>query len=428
MKSRSWAIALSAALWLGGCVTGSPPVAHEAGVGDSEATLILVSLDGFRWDYVDWPEAATIGDLAARGVRAEGLIPVFPSKTFPCHYALATGLYPGHNGIVSNNMFDVAIGGEFHLGDRAAVEDTRWWGGEPIWVTAEKQGVRSAAMFWPGTEAEIAGHRPSYWHRYDKGFAFEDRVEQVLAWLDLPKAERPRVITLYFEHPNDVSHEYGPEAAQTRSAIAGVDAQVTALVAGIESRGLADRIDLILTSDHGMADVGPGNVIVLDELADFEDGEIFEQGAFVQIFPNEGRLELLHERLRGAHPELSVYLREESPERYHLRDSPRVAPLIGVPSVGWEALTAARLARSGGRLIAGDHGQDPADSRMHGVFVAYGPSFREGRVIERFESVEIYNLMAAVLGLEPAANDGDPQWPLQVLKSDDARPGAASGR
>ena len=208
--------------------------------------------------------------LAERGVRAEGLIPVFPSKTFPCHYALVTGLYPGHNGIVSNNMRDATIGGEFHLSDRSAVEDPRWWGGEPIWVTAEKNGLPAAAMFWPGTETEIAGHRPSHWHRFDKDFSFERRVEQVLEWLDAEP--RPRVITLYFEHPNDVSHHYGAEAPETRSAVAGVDARLADLLAGIEERGLEGAVDLILTSDHGMADIDPDHVVLLDDYVGIPGG------------------------------------------------------------------------------------------------------------------------------------------------------------
>jgi predicted AlkP superfamily pyrophosphatase or phosphodiesterase len=146
----------------------------------SEEVLILVSLDGFRWDYMDWPEAAHVRALAAHGVCAQGLIPVFPSKTFPSHYTTVTGLHPGHHGIVSNHMIDPTLGSEFHLADRSSVEDTRWWGGEPIWVTAEKAGQVAAAMFWPGTETEIAGIRPTYWHRWDESFAYGARVDRRL--------------------------------------------------------------------------------------------------------------------------------------------------------------------------------------------------------------------------------------------------------
>jgi predicted AlkP superfamily pyrophosphatase or phosphodiesterase len=401
-------LAVVAVLLGSGCTTG-PGLHTGAPTEDAvDPTLILISLDGFRWDYLDWDEAANLRRLAVDGVRAEGLIPVFPSKTFPCHYSIVTGLYPGHHGIVSNNMYDAEIGGEFHLGDRDAVEDARWWGGEPIWVTAEKQGLISAAMFWPGAEAEIAGHRPSHWHRYDKEFTFEARVDQVLEWLDLPRRERPRMITLYFEHPNDVSHRYGPEAPETRDAVREVDARVNDLVSGLAERGLTGEVDLIITSDHGMAEVAIDRMVVIDDYVEFEEGELFEQGAYVQIFPNPGREELLYTALAGAHPDLAIYRRSEIPERFHLRDSPRTAPIIGVPSVGWEVATRGRYERYKVRMLKGDHGQDPADPLLHGIFVANGPSFESGLVIDRFENVEIYNLMATLLGLEPAPNDGDP--------------------
>jgi len=411
-------LAVAVLLLATGCATSPQPATPQAEPGGrraAESTLILVSLDGFRWDYLDWEEASNLRQLAEAGVRAKGLIPAFPSKTFPCHYSIVTGLYPGHHGIVSNNMYDAQIGGEFHLSDRDAVEDTRWWGGEPIWVTAETQGVTAAAMFWPGTEAEIAGVRPTYWHHYDKAFAFGDRVEQVLEWLDLPAAERPRLITLYFEYPNDVSHGFGPEAPETRAAVRDVDGRIGDLLAGLAERGSAADVDLIVTSDHGMADVSTERVVVMDDYVDFEDGEVFEQGAYVQIFPHPGREETIYEALAGAHPDLAIYRREETPERFHLRESTRVAPIIGVPSVGWEALTSDRADRHGGRMLKGDHGQDPAARSLHGLFVAAGPSFRSGLVLERFENVQIYNLLAAVLGLEPAPNDGDPRFWDSVL-------------
>jgi predicted AlkP superfamily pyrophosphatase or phosphodiesterase len=275
-------------------------------------------------------------------------------------------------------------------------------GGEPIWVTAEKQGIKAAAMFWPGSEAEIAGVRPSYWHRYDQEFSFEARVEQVLAWLDLPPAERPRLITLYFEYPNDVSHQYGPQAPETHAAVREVDDRVGDLVAGLAARDLAFRVDLIVVSDHGMADVGPGRVVVIDDFVEFETGELFEQDAYVQIFPAPGRLETLHAALAGAHPELAIYRREEIPGRLHLRGSPRVAPLIGIPSVRWEVATRESFEGYREHMLKGDHGQDPAHPDLHGIFIASGPSFKRGVVIPRFQNVEIYNLMAEVLGLVPA--------------------------
>jgi predicted AlkP superfamily pyrophosphatase or phosphodiesterase/predicted Na+-dependent transporter len=389
------------------------------GAADSvEPILILVSLDGFRWDYLDLVETPNLRRLAAGGVRAKSLIPVFPSKTFPSHYSIVTGLYPGNHGIISNNMIDSRMGGEFHLYDRDAVEDPRWWGGEPIWVTAEKQGVTAAALFWPGSETAVAGLRLTYWKRFDRSLTFDRRVEEVLHWLDLPAAERPRLITLYFEYPNDVSHDFGPESQEAFAAVREVDARVGDLVAGIQKRGLTGTVDLVIVSDHGMAEVGPERTIFLDDHVDLEPGEVFEQGALLQVYPRRGRKKKLYKALTQVSEHLKVYRRRQIPQRYHLRDKSRTPPILGVPDVGWEVATHEVYVAEDRALLKGDHGQDPSDPRMHGIFIAHGPAFRSGLVIDRFECVEIYNLLAAVLNLEPAPNDGTPGSLDPVLDRD----------
>lgn len=389
-------------------VACSPLGSGRLAAAQLEPILVLVSLDGFRWDYLDLVETPNLRQLAADGVRAEGLIPVFPSKTFPSHYSIATGLYPGNHGIISSNMVDSDLGAEFHMWDRAAVEDPRWWDGEPIWVTAEKQGVAAATLFWPGSETEVAGVRPSHWQRYDENLPFESRVEQVLSWLDLPVEERPRMITLYFEYPNDVSHHYGPEAPETFSAVREVDARLGDLVAGVEARGLSNVVNLVVVSDHGMAEVSLERTIFIDDHIDFKPGEVFDQGALLQVYPRPGRKGKLYKELSQVSDHLTVYRRKEIPERYHMRHKSRTPPILGVPDVGWEVATHKVYVADERSLIKGDHGQDPSDPRMHGIFIANGPAFRSGLVIDRLESVEIYNLLAAVLNLEPAQNDGTP--------------------
>lgn len=389
-------------------VACSPAGSRRLAAAQLEPILILISADGFRWDYLDLVETPNLRQLAAGGVRAEGLIPVFPSKTFPSHYSLVTGLYPGHHGIISNNMIDSRMGSEFHLHDRDAVEDSRWWGGEPIWATAEKQGVTAATLFWPGSETEIAGVRPTHWQRYDDSLSFELRVEQVLGWLDLPAEERPGMITLYFEYPNDVSHHFGPEAPEAFAAVREVDVRVGDLVAGIEERGLSNVVNLVIVSDHGMAEISPERTIFLDDHVELEPGEVFEQGALLQVYPRPGRKKKLFKALSQVSDHLTIYRRKEIPERYHLRDKSRLPPILGVPDVGWEVATREVYLADERALMKGDHGQDPSDPRMHGLFIAHGPAFRSGLVIDRFDNVEIYNLLAAVLDLEPAPNDGTP--------------------
>ncbi len=393
---------------VGLCFACSSGDVQQGPAADLEPTLILLSLDGFRWDYLDKVDTPNLRRLAAEGVRAEGLIPVFPSKTFPSHYSIVTGLYPGRHGIWSNTMRDPELG-EFNLGLRSAVEDGRWWDGEPIWVSAEKQGLRSAILFWPGSEAEIGGVRPSDWRKFDSSLPFADRVTEVLGWLDRPAAERPRLIAFYMEEPNDTSHDLGPEATETFAAVRQVDARVGDLLTGLEQRGLRDKVNLMIVADHGMAEVSPERVVVLDDYALLEDGEVFEQGALLQIFPGEGREQLVYDALVGAHPHLAVYLRDEIPERFGLRGSSRLPPILGAPAVGWEVYTRSHFESVRDTMLRGDHGQDPQDERMHGLFIAAGPAFHRGLRIGRIENVQLYNLMAAVLDLEPAPNDGDPE-------------------
>lgn len=394
------------ALSPGAELRAAEPTAPRSSTGP--AAVVLVSLDGFRASDLDREEVPALRHLASIGLRAQGLVPVFPSKTFPSHYSLVTGLPPGRNGILSNNMRDPDLG-EFHLHDRQAVEDARWWGGEPIWVTAERQGLRTATMFWPGSEAAIGGVRPSEWRRYDGGLSLSDRVETVLGWLAGPAAERPRFVTLYFEEPNETSHAYGPDAPETRAELAEVDARVADLLAGIERLDLAGGVDVVVVSDHGMADVSPERIVFLDDYVALEPGELFDDGALLQLFPGPGRETILYDALAGAHPRLAVYRREELPERWGLAGNPRLPPLLGVPDVGWEVTVrgSARQRSLQDGSLRGDHGQDPADPRMHGLFVAAGPSFRPGSRIGLVNPLDVYPLLAELLGVEPAPNEGE---------------------
>ena len=397
------ALVTLAALLLPACAGGIPAA---TGPLELEPTVILISFDGFRWDHMVRADTPTFDRMASEGVQARGLIPVYPSKTFPSHYSIATGLYPGRHGILSNHMRDATLGAEFHLADREQVERTDWWGGEPIWATAERQGLTTATLFWPGSEAEVAGTRPTYWERYDQSLAWHKRVAQAIKWLELPEEERPRLVTLYFEEPNDAGHRWGPEAPETIEAVQSVDAILGSLVEALEDRRALDQVNLILVSDHGMAEVGEERTIYVDDLVTFEEGEVFETGALLQVFPNPGRESLLYAGLAGAHPNLRVFRSGEIPDEYHLRDNPRIAPIWGIPDVGWEVTTREGAAQLWGRGLRGDHGQDPFHQDMHGLFVARGPAFAQGVVVDAFENVHVYSLMAHALGLSPAETDG----------------------
>ena len=370
--------------------------------------VLLVSIDGFRADYLDRPEAAWLRRLAAQGVRARWLTPVFPSKTFPNHYSIVTGLYPEHHGIVSNTILDPAAGRWFRISDPHAVRDSSWWGGEPIWVTAVKQGLRSATFFWPGSEAAIEGVRPTYWERYDARVPNAERVGRVLDWLSLPQDRAPALVTLYFSEVDHAGHEFGPDAPETDSAIAHVDSSVGMLLAGLDARGLAGRVDVVVVSDHGMAPLSPDRTIYLGDYLDLAGVTVVETSPVAALVPPPGREEEIYERLHGADPHLAVYRKGDTPPRWHYRDNARIPPILAVADEGWWISIRPRPKGAAGDWIPerGTHGYDPDAPSMRALFLARGPSFPRGIVVPPFTNVHLYALMAHLLGLVPAPNDG----------------------
>jgi predicted AlkP superfamily pyrophosphatase or phosphodiesterase len=401
-----------------GCRTARPSAQPAR---DPKPTVILLSFDGWRWDYDTKAPTPNLHRLMARGVRAERLIPPFPSKTFPVHYSIVTGLYPGHHGIIANNIYDPALPTRFSLSDRAAVGDGRWWGGEPIWVTAQQRGLIAATLYWPGSEAEIHGVRPRYWRLYDEKTAPPDdaRVDQILAWLDLPEGERPSFITGYFSDTDHTGHDHGPESPEVKEAIAKLDAVLGRLLAGLDARGLTDRVNIVAISDHGMSETSSDRIIALADYVDLDTIDIIDINPTLGIMPKApATVDELYRRLAGAHPHLRVYRKAETPEAWHYRDHPRVPPIVGVADDGWVVTRRPPKERPNPPRIAGTHGYAPdAAVSMHGLFVAAGPAFRRGLVVPPFESVDVYEMLAAALRLPPAPNDGDPAVARRVMVS-----------
>ena len=379
----------------------------------TDPILILVSFDGFRWDYINRYPTPNLNALARAGIRAKELIPSFPVLTFPNHYTIVTGLYPEHHGIVANNIVEPGNPVKFAMSNDEAVRDGHWWGGEPLWVTAGRAGRRTAAMFWPGTEAEIGGLRPSYFRPFDGKLPAASRTAQVLEWLALPEQQRPSFITLYFDDVDHAGHDFGPDAVETRNAVATADRELGVLAAGIRRLQLNDRTTIVVVSDHGMASLSESRVILLDDYIDPAGVTVIESGGFLALAPHDGidRAALVS-RLQKAHPRLRVFTPETMPARLHYSGNPRIAPIAGIPDAGWIVTTrAARQRRhdDGRAPQAGTHGFDPAITVMHAIFVAAGPDLPRGLVIDRVENIDLYNFMCEVLKLTPAPNDGRPE-------------------
>lgn len=400
-------------LWLAGCAAPAPRPPADA------TPLILLSLDGLRADFLERGVTPTLGRFAREGVRAEAMRPSYPSLTFPNHYSIVTGLRPDRHGIVDNWMRDPQLG-TFAMHDRDAVSDGRWWGGEPIWVTAERAGMRVGAMFWPGTEADILGVRPHWWQPFSYDVSAEARVERVLGWLRLPVAERPRLITLYFEHVDRAGHDHGPDSPQVQEALQRVDRQLARLLAGIEATGVAPNI--IIVSDHGMAPVSASRVVFVDDLVALDDIELWDTGASLLIAARPGREAAVEAQLLGRHDHVECWRKAELPARWHYGSHPRIAPIVCQLEVGWYGVTREQFARHGGLTRGGSHGYDPADPSMAAIFMARGPAFRSGAVVPAFDNVHVYPLLARLLGVAPAPNDGDPRVLQAVLREPAASP------
>lgn len=409
--------ALLLCLCLAGCAT-APKTAS-----DSQRVVLLVSIDAFRPDYLDRGITPNLSRLAAEGVRAEWMNPSYPSLTFPNHYTIVTGLRPDHHGIVHNTMQDAALGG-FKLSDRDAVGDGRWWGGEPIWVGAEKAGLRTATMFWPGSEASIGGVRPTHWNKFDYDVSYDARVDRALAWLDAPGAQRPRLVTLYFERVDKTGHDFGPDSAQVRNAIAEADAAIGRLLRGLEARGLSNSTDLIMVSDHGMAKVGPEHAIAIEDMVPAADAVMVSDGQAIGFAPKPGRERRAEARLLGAHPHYDCWRKGEMPERWHYGTNPRIPAIVCQMHEGWDAVSRRKLNDRPKDAIRGSHGFDPALPSMRALFIAYGPSFRSGATLPPFDNVDVYPLLTRLLGIPAAPNDGDPQRLLPALRPAVAGEGA----
>ncbi len=394
--------------------SASVPAAPSAPVASADRVVLLVSLDGFRADYINRPVAARLRQLAATGVRAERMVPAFPSKTFPNHYTIVTGLYPEHHGIIANTMFDAAIGRKFSVGDTAVTHNPRWWGGEPLWITVERQGKKSASFFWVGSDIKINGKLPTWYRTYDERVPNSTRVRTVLEWLSQPAGTGPSFVSTYFSDVDGAGHAFGPDAPQTDSAIARVDSLVGALVDGIRTLGLAGTVNLVVVSDHGMTALAADRVIYLDDYVDLSRMTVVDLAPVGALVPATGYGAEAYARLKRAHPRLQVYRKGELPARFHFNSNARITPLVTIADEGWTLTTRAIAARLGPPK-GGAHGFDNALPSMGALFVAAGPDFRQGVVVPPFQNIHVYSLLAGLLGVTPAPNDGSPDSTRAML-------------
>ena len=391
---------------------------------ESQHYLVLVSLDGFRWDYAARDNAAHLLALGKAGVWApQGMLPSYPSLTFPNHYTLVTGLYPEHHGIVANNFLDPARGARYSMYGKQTTNDGSWYGGVPLWSLAESQGMRTACLLWVACEAKIAGFLPSYYATYDGKAqatpqAEQARIDNTLALLHLPAADRPHFIAIYFSEPDHTSHEFGPDARETRAAALRMDALVGKLRAALATTGLP--IDLVVVSDHGMVK-SEGGWINLDQFADLS---AFETVGDLLYGKTEEDRDRLYNQLKRISSQFIVYRRKDVPADLNYNQNPREGDPIVVATGPFAIRAHAPAAGETNQPPKlGIHGFDPhLLPEMKASFFAAGPDLRAGKTVAPFDNVNLYPWMAHLLGLNPPKTDGDLNILLGTLRDNGVAP------
>lgn len=380
---------------------------------ENKPYVVLVSLDGFRYDYTQRYGAEHLKTLAKEGASVpDGMIPVYPSLTFPNHYSIVTGLYPEHHGIVAMNFYDPLRKQRYAFNDPSTNSDGSWYGGVPLWSLAEKQGMRTACFFWPGSEAEIAGERPTYYLHFDDHFPDEARIEQVIAWLRLPPAQRPHFITLYYSNVDHAGHDFGPDSLQTADAVRHVDNLVGMLEAKLNELKLP--IDMLVVSDHGMENVA-GNWINLDSFADLTG---FQTEGMLLYSPDEAAAARAYDRLKGASSKFVAYRRRDVPKSLHYDENEREGDPIIVATGPYAIRAHATKPADAVPKNKGGHGYDPQRFRtMRSIFYAIGPDIRPNTTVPAFENVNIYPLIAKILGLRTSPVDGDANVLAPILRT-----------
>jgi alkaline phosphatase D len=376
---------------------------NKSRLENKENYVLLISFDGFRWDYPDLYQTPNFDALAREGVKAESLIPSFPTKTFPNHYTLATGLYPDHHGIINNSFYAPDLEGIYRIGEKPMVTNPDSYFGEPIWVTAEKQGCKSACYFWVGSEAAVAGTSPSYWKAYDGSVPYAQRVDTVMHWLNMPPENRPGLVMLYFDEPDHTGHEYGPEHEATGEVVVHADSILGYIRSGLAELDHGDQINLIVLSDHGMAPISSEKYVNLADHMKKEWTSRLVGGNPVYLAePAEGCADSITHALNLVEG-LSAWQKDDIPDHLHYGSSPRFPGILVVADPFWSIGT--RSDPSG--YAGGAHGYDYTFSDMHAIFYAEGPAFKENHETSSFSNVEIYGILAKLLGLDPADTDGD---------------------
>jgi predicted AlkP superfamily pyrophosphatase or phosphodiesterase len=413
------------------------PETYSNGTHMFKPTTILISLDGFRADFLNRGLTPALAAFIASGVSPRYMLPSFPSVTFPNHFTLVTGLYPESHGIVSNQFWDPVFQEEFHYTSTEISMQPKWWNAEPLWVTAEKAGARTAVHMWPGSEAHIPDREPTYLDKYNGSEVLARKVDRLMTWLDMTGEKRPQLMLAYVPNVDADGHKFGPNSTEIRGTISDVDSMLTMIVEGLIQRNLTEIVNMVIVSDHGMATTSAERIIQLDDIIDMSLVDHMDGWPLrgLRLKNPDRDVPILYEQLLAAskkYGSFDVYTLDTMPARYHFTNNDRIAPLWIVPKTGWAVLEKddfdVQKALDNGESYnpKGLHGYDHEHPLMRAIFVARGPAFPHpgNSRVATFQNTEVYNIVCESIGITPVSNNGTLHLPLTVqgLHSDDGAP------
>jgi len=379
--------------------------------------VILISFDGFRWDYAHRNITQNLNRMAKNGVSALSLMPVFPTKTFPNHYSIITGLYPQNHGIIYNDFINPFSGQRYKVGDTLSVREARWYWGEALWETAERQGLITASYFWPGSEVGLAYRKPSYVEYYDHHRAYEKRIEGVLNWLQYPEEKRPHFITLYFDATDTYGHDYGPDSPETNKAIRRLDDMLGLLLAGLEKIQFLQKTNVIVVSDNGMTAIDNKKTIHIERMLKNYNCQFQGYGPIMMVDGADENIQSIYDTLKQHEKNYKVYLREDVPSYFHFSNHPFISPIIIIADLGWSLTDDVHEKLLSESQAKGNHGYDNFSLDMHGIFYAMGPAFKTGYRTGTLWTIDIYPLICEILEIFPRQNiDGKLERIQFILK------------
>ncbi len=388
-----------------------PLLAVQSWAAGRDNYTVIISLDGLRWDYLDTYDVPFMNQLAREGVKAV-MQPSFPSKTFPNHYTLATGLTPDHHGIIANIFWDREKGVEYSLSNKETRADSRYYGGDPVWLTAKHQGVKTATVFWVGSDVAVKGEYPTYWRDYQtEQLDFESRVDEIIRLLSLPEQDRPHLVMAYFEEPDRSGHDNGPMHRNTRLAVESMDLLLSKLWARIQLLPFADKVNFIVTGDHGMASVDPKRFVDIDDVLPKRWYERFCNDYPTLIYASAPQyIDSICDALQHV-DHIRAWKRADIPAYLGYGTDKNMGDVVVLPDVGW------LFADKPSKKQRGSHGFDHTAADMQVGFRAIGPDFKVGYVkADRFRNVCVYPLLCYLLGVTPSPNDGSLEEVRDLLK------------